>query len=405
MKEIFVIFRSGISGGTATLSMRIGECLVCKGYEVIYICQIINDENNVRSMEDKGIKVYQWKLKDAGRKLSEYYRDCKLNVLTYSLNEFIFIESLKNRININKNVLYIVHHYGLVKGKDKKYIFIKSINKFYLKIIETYLNNNNIIFMDQISINETEKFYKFKIHNAQDLIFNLPIQVERLNLDKIEQKCKLETFNILTIARADFPFKGYIMGLIDDFRKLCTTYDDIKLTIITFGKNEVEVHKKIKELPYTIQKKINIIGQTPYEKLNEYFEKTHIYLGMGTTLLDAVNQGVPSLAMQQYTYNNYSSGFFSTQPNFLVGYPNIDLSACIYIEKVKKMSVSDYRELCIKEHKALLEHYNIDSVIRFLQRDNKTADMKFITHMQILMYRFLEQILLIFKCLKQITKG
>ena len=90
---VFVIFRSGISGGTATLSIRIGEWLVNNGYEVLYICQNYNDMNNVKTMKKKGIQVYKWGLKEIVDNLSKKYNGCEFNVLTYSLNEFLFINS------------------------------------------------------------------------------------------------------------------------------------------------------------------------------------------------------------------------------------------------------------------------------------------------------------------------
>ncbi len=397
MKTIFVILRSGISGGTATLSIRIGECLIKKGCEVIYICQEYNDLNNVKTMNDKGIKVYRWKLNEIEYNLSVLCKKCNYRFLTYSLEEFLFVEKLKKRLPIVKNSLYVVQHYALTKGSNENKIIRKSLKFFYRKVIKRLVENNTTIFMDDNSVEVTEKYYGFSIKSKENIVFLLPINLQDFKSIKVKKKSEFKTFNMLTIARAEFPFKGYIVGLIDDFKKLCDTYNDITLTIITFGKDEEKIVQKINKLPSTVQSKITLIGQTPYENLNNYFDATHLYLGMGTTLLDAVNNSVPALVVQQYTYNNYSSGFFHMQPNILVAYPDVKTSAAAFIESVKQMNNHEYELLCKKEHDTLLEFYNIDLLINWLQQGENEDNQEVITKTELTIHQFIIKTLSVIK--------
>ena len=54
------------------------------------------------------------------------------------------------------------------------------------------------------------------------------------NYEEIIEK-SYKSNKILTAGRAIFPFKGYFMGLIKDFDKLCSEFPDIYLEIVSDG--------------------------------------------------------------------------------------------------------------------------------------------------------------------------
>jgi len=388
MKTVFVIFRSGISGGTATLSIRIGEWLVNNGYEVLYICQNYNDMNNVKTMKEKGIQVYKWGLKEIVNNLSKKYNSCKFNVLTYSLNEFLFVETLKERLHIIKSTLYVVSNKGLIKGSKLRSIFRGITLIFYAKIIKELVTNESALFASKVSLDLTEEYFGLTIKNKKDIIYYLPMEIHPYDKNTVSRKAELETFNILTIARADFPFKGYIIGLIDDFKKLCDIHDNMTLTIITFGKDEDKIAEKIKKLPSEVQSKINLIGRTPYEKLREYFVQSHLFLGMGTTVLDAVNHSVPAIVVQPYTYDNRASGFFHIQPVSLAYEENL-VTAAKFIESVIQMNKYEYEELCKKEHDMLKKYYCINALVDYLISDKNGKGVKKINRLDLKIHQFM----------------
>lgn len=399
MGRVFIIFRSGISGGTGTLSIRIGEYLLNKGYEVAYICQIINDENNLKIMKDIGIKVYQWDLEDVVHKIVTNFKNKECIALTYSLNEFLFIESHKKKMNLANNILYVVHHHALIKGKNLNKFLVKGVKVFYCFIIQKFLNSKNIIFMDKESIEQTEKFYNISIRESKTLIYNLPMNINELDLTIIRSKQKFNTFNLLTIARAEFPFKGYLLGLIDDFENMCELYSDLTLTIITFGEHQQKVMERVSALSQSIKNKVNIVGQTPYNELIKYFNNTHLYIGMGTTVLDAVNHGVPTLLAPHYTYENYTSGFFHDQPDLLVANSDRSKRICSFIQKVKQMSEDEYLELCKEEHSVLAGSYNINLMVEFIEKENQSNC--FIDSKEVLIHNFIMKLTRIIRKMRQ----
>lgn len=383
MKPVIIILRSGISGGTGTLSIRIGEWLVDSGYEVIYVCQTINDINNAESMKEKGIIVFRWEINEIAKNIINAYDGCQFIFLTYSLDEFLFVETLKKKLVIQKNILYVVHTFGLVKGVNYNSKIRKIIKFFYSNVIKRLIYNKSIIFMDNLCIEETEKYYDIRINKNDNIVFNLPIKVEEIDPIKIANKTKQNTFSILTIMRAELPFKGYIIGLIDDFRILSDIYENLTLTIVTFGADINAVYVKINELPDKIKCKISIYGKTPYEMLEEYFNQANIFIGMGTTLLDAVNHGVPSIVVQSYTYNSNSSGFFHNQPEMLVAYEDKLVPTIELIKQVIQMSEYEYIDLCKIEYEALENYYNIDKFANNLVDKKKYNKKRIISRYQL----------------------
>lgn len=392
MTTKIVIFRSGISGGTATLSIRIGNWLNKNGYDVIYICNKINDYNNFKSMKEKGIEVFVWRQENISSKLKKRYSDSKFIFLTYSLNEFIFIETLKKDFHILKSLLYVVSERGLVKGYKNKLLFRKIAQLFYGDIIKQLIKDNNVIFVDDLTFQKTCQYYGINFKGISNIIFNLPIELREYDKNSIEEKIMSETFNILTISRAELPFKGYMLGLISDFSELCNSHNDITLTIITFGKDEHVIKEKIDSLPSRVKNKITLIGQTPYEELENYFKRSHLFLGMGTTVLDSVNHCVPVLVVQPNTDSNNTSGFFHEHSNRLVAKKEESIDAKLYIKKIINMSSIEYKKLCSKEYDAVDKKYSMKRFIDRLLEIKSGNQKRYVSNVQFIFNKFITRI-------------
>lgn len=397
MSTAFVFSYSDISGGTATLSIRIAEWLLDRGYSVLYICQKYNDMSNVKAMNELGVKVHKWKLTNLSKELKVNYNFEKYIFLSYTLDGFISVELLKSEINIVNNILYVVSYLGLIKAYDSNLILKLIIRIFYGKIIGKLINNGNIIYMDYIQLENDQNFYCFDLKDKNEIVYLLPMTIKPYNDVLICKKMETESFNILTIARADFPFKGYMVGLVDDFLLLCKKYEQITLTIITFGENELDILNKVELLPKSIKEKIRIIGQTPYKDLPKFFSITHLYIGMGTTLLDAVNEGTPAIAVLPNTYANISSGFFHAQPDRLAADKKKSIPAIECIKKVIEMDKKEYKKLCRVEYEALNNNYNIDRFCEFLVDEKKYDNSMRLFNYEIVIHTIMKKINMMLK--------
>lgn len=377
MRKIYVIIAQGSSGGTATLSIRISQKLINKNQEVVYICEEISDINSAMELKKIGVTLLEIEKNQISIELFDLYGfDAEYVFLSYTLDEYLFAEKLKRKLNIKQNILYIVHKYELTKGKRFNRFLNYIIKKIYKPVIKNIVENGDVFYMDAEYINELNDFYNFKSKNFCSQVLNLPMHVREIDLENIRDKSKRRTFNLLAIARAEFPFKGYIIGLIDDFLEILKKHPSTTLKIISFGRDENQIKEKINSLPKEIVPKIELIGSVPYEKLCDYFEKTHLNIGMGTTVLDAANHGVPSIVVKSYTMRSISSGFFSEHPEMLAARSEVLKSSYEIINKVIQMTEDDYIELCVKEYNTLKENYNMNDFIEKLFLHNNTQRNK-----------------------------
>lgn len=366
--KTFVIYRLGVSGGTGTLSVRIAKWLAENGFEVIYIYHLLNDISNASSMKANGVKIHCWDPSEMiGKLLALYGEKRSYMFLTYSLQEFSWIEKQRSRIPDSSSILYIVHSFGLIRGRSKPRVLGNLFREAFKRVIKKLDENENLIFMDEQSIETTENYYKIKIHNSKQKLLRLPMYVNKFCPEKINKKYNLDYFRILTVCRAEFPFKGYVLGLVKDFERLCLKHKNLRLTIISFGENEKELREYIQSLEDKIKEKIELVGQTPYEKLEEFFDISHLYIGMATTLLDAANHGLPAITVKSYTYENFSSGFLHQNPHMLSTDSDEKTPTITYIEQVLEMNKQRYFELCKKSYATLQSLYGIDTFMdRFL---------------------------------------
>lgn len=376
IRPTIIIYRHDTLGGTGTLSYRLGKWLVQNNYEVIYLCERFNDKNNVDDMIDVGIKVRRLQYKDIVIKLNNEFGNRSYIVLSYSMYEFLRIELLKKKLNIVRNIVYIVGYRELMKGLYSNFIIKNVIRFFYKKIIEKILQNNQLIFMEEHSIKLAIEYYNLKGVNVKDIIFPLPIETKPYKKDIILKKIENEKFEILTITRAEFPYKGYILGLIDEFDQLSNEYNNVYLTIIAHGNDVNKILAKIRSLSKEKIDKIKLVGLTPYNELENYFHEASLYVGMGTTILDSVNHSTPAIIVKPHTYACVTSGFFNRQPYSLGACEDKLVSFHNIVSKVIQMNEYEYMKLCMLENSILSEKYDINKLSEFLTAQNISKEKR-----------------------------
>lgn len=230
-----------------------------------------------------------------------------INIITFTLKDYIFFSC--NELNNVKTVLYVVHPY-IFNIATKRNFILKLFSRRLLKtFILKAIKNKCIFFMDKETVQSNLKY--FSIRNVVDdaMIVNLPIDLVENNEEVLNKRAKTKNYiKILSIARAEFPFKGYLIGLVDFLSK--NDKENIMLTIISYGKGFNILKQKIESLPINIKQKIKLYGKTDYDKLNEYFNDSNLYIGMGTTVLDAAIRGVITIPIKAYTYELIADKFF-----------------------------------------------------------------------------------------------
>lgn len=369
-KVVFIAYLCNY-GGIETMIIRMSKWLTKNNIltEVLGDKDRKVDERLMDELIHSGAKVslISYRHKDKSLKeIKERYNSGSVQCICFSYIELIIADELFGS-NKNANILfYDANQFNLVADFHVSGALKKRVFRFGSKIINKRLYfDHKIVFMDPLCKKRTLEEYNLGNRFDDDIIY-LPLEINDYSDLKIkERKIDNKEFRILTICRFVFPFKGYVFGLLSLFLQLEPFYPQLRLVVIGTGKDEDMYAQKLDVLDDKIRNKITWIKGVPYEHLQDYISEAQLYVGMGTTVIDAVNLGVPALPIGSYTYECKGYDFFYKDPANLGGIGgNVDIRE--YVEAVLNMSTDDYSILSKKDHDALLETYDINSVAKKL---------------------------------------
>lgn len=356
-KRIILAFSHFDTGGLQTLMIRISRWCKISGIEPLIICE--TSDNYMSSLcDDYGINVLKtYKQNGIIRYIKSNYSDKdEIRIITFELPEFLLFEHIisKNfkRWNI-QHYIYNVSVSGMIFGRQFSGIAGKVIYKFYQKIADAYYQNKQVLFMDNETKLAALSYYSISNIEGYSDVLLLPMFIsEEPNYLDIRQD------NILTVSRADFPYKGYLIGLIRDFEKLASENKNLRLNIVSFGKDIVQLKNTIEKCKY--KNRIILYEGLPDQEIKRLLANTRLYIGMGTTVLDAANEGVPSIVVFHSTMENIASGYFHDNPyivgKFGSGKPAYDLLKDFFL-----LRQSEYIEIRKKTYDEFRKIYSIDT--------------------------------------------
>lgn len=328
------------SGGAETLIYRMLVELKKRKIPSCVVCETCSDTIR-ETMENADVDInYD----------TRFYKHVKKNdvVVVFSLKDLIKfqIRLLYKRANV---ILYIVGLYTLTLQRLKNHkVLLKLIKPIMSCYLERAIRNDHLIFMDSLSVGRTECFYKKSFNIPRESLFPLPIDIEDLPTDFYKDRLQRDTFIILSIARADFPFKGYLKGLIEECTILSKEFP-IELMIVSYGEGINELKSWINNARREGFHAIKLIGEKSYEDLGTYINCSNLYVGMGTTVLDAAKRGVVSIAVQSHTYKLKSNNLFHNNPYLIGEDPEHNLNnAADLIRTVIYMTDEEYKNAMIE---------------------------------------------------------
>lgn len=265
---------------------------------------------------------------------------------------------------------YMTHEHGFkadIEPLDKnkmgiaKYSFHKVRYQFYKNLTEKVFQSKELYFQNDIHRYSLYDYYHMDHSETMGPNIHLGIDIPELDEEAIKKRCDRKAFSILTIARFEFPFKGYLLQLVEQFAELCGKYDNLELTIIGGGPDEQRLLDKIAGLPEKAQRKIHLPGYVDYERLKEYFSHTSLYVGQGTTVLDAGKQGLLAVPVSSYTEESTSYSYLYEYVEIYAPEPKYKTSH--FIEKTIHMSDEEYIEASKKTYENVKKEMDLNNVM------------------------------------------
>lgn len=389
-------------GGVETYIYRMSKWLISNEYDVILMLPEKCSEIDEKLLEDTrklGVKIlfnlpvpnnHNYGMPTFNIKLN-LPEKTKVYIISTTIADLYIAEALMySNQNINFiNIAYMLHPEAFVYKDDKSNFFNKIFfNREYKKIKTKLIKNNILYFLSE----EHKKTFVHTTYKKQidGRILRLGININDLNKEKILHHYNKREKILLTVSRFDFPFKNYLKGLVKSLAVIDN--QNIRMKIIGWGKDEKELVKTIKKLPSSLQQRISIIGGVSYSELCDYLNDSYIYIGEGTSVLDAINNNVVSIVVNEYDDECKTDGFFSD--NY-----NVTTTSCTkykidyLLNKVLSFSEEEYVEQFMKDYKTFEEHYNIDKVMNLITSiENNNAHS--ITKFQIKKYMIQKYILI-----------
>lgn len=363
---VYFVYQKIITGGCELLIERLGKEMSNRSIIPYVVFQSIdtNMENRYLNAGLKLIGVTKWNRKSVISSI-----DPKKNsfLITFTWNDFLLCNI--KQIGVY-TFFYAVHYQAFEMGENKAGLIKQLLKRIGKNGIIRLKRNGQLICMDEQTIEYTKRYYDLEF-------FDLPII--RLAIDVVSPREIIvynEKINILTIARADFPFKGYIVGLIEWFK---TSSERTNLNIISYGKDEKVIVDKINALDDSVKNRISFVGKTDYNELEKYYQNADIYVGMGTTVLDASLRGIVSIPVQAYTTDLVADKFFFEDYSKVALDYGSKSSFSKLVERYIRANDTEKTIWSETSRKAVVDNYGtesvVDNLIRILgsAKDNRSS--------------------------------
>ena len=352
-------------GGTESYYIRMFEWAKEKQFKLFFFMPKGKKIHENWLVSIKRLKISIVYYEKLGKRIVEYERVKKdldyLSKQSLCITDSFDTFAAANKIFYCKSdkidiLFYILHPFSSKLGR---------INQLWAKPILKDIKDSHLIYMDEETKDCVSKYYP-DINFSNSEIIRLGMEIPPYNPEQRMKIYKEEIFTILTIARFDFPFKGYIAGLIASYVNLRKKFDNIKLTIIGDGAGRSELEEKINHISDTsIKSGICMLGYLPYNEIQKYIEQASLFIGMGTTILDSAKYGVPGIVATAYQMEDYASGFFHMDYT-CIGRLIDEEGAKKYrfeelVEQIYAMSEEEYLKTCGDAYSLVHKHYGIEN--------------------------------------------
>lgn len=315
----------------------------------------------------KSIDIIYYNISTVGKinilNKKDFFRNNEKKIIICSdLHCYVGLQNLEYKYPHNTSVLfYCLHPHATIIEKRK------LLNCPYRVFLKEHLNNG-VMFMDK----ETWAFFStyYKLKEKTEKYYRVGEFIGKLETARIIENAekRKKKFEILTISRMEIPFKGYLLGLIEEFAKLAEKNEALHLTIVGDGPDRNLIEEKLAELPLFIRKRINEVGLIPYDQLDGYYENANLYVGMGSTLIEASKKGVPCIVATAFQTKSLSAGFFDDEYDniggkiFHLDHPGVRFGELI--QKTLEYNDHQYIERCLKAYDTVSKLYNIDVIMK-----------------------------------------
>lgn len=246
---------------------------------------------------------------------------------------------LLRHFGVNVPLTIGVYHSLEFTGRNRNSLpfYERKNRQLFFDLIDT----RNIIFFYEKLIGMHEAYSSKSFKNVN--IFPIGV-VNRTRPAEVHKQFTSNRLIIGSVGRLAH-FKSYNLWMLDVIKELVRRGIDVHYSIYGYGPLKREMEKRITDLG--IQEHVELKGLLDYKDFNDTVKKFDIFVGSGTSIIEAANLGVPSIVGIEYItepitydYFAYLSGYSYNEDGLFEKHSVID-----QISKFLAMSASEKREL------------------------------------------------------------
>ena len=361
----------GAYGGTHTLTLRMCEWLRSNDYETVVFCEDNGNEEIVKSLVDNGTNIICFDTANVKRcleELSKLIRHDKVKTISYMWDKYLDLEIAKKKSKLEfENILYCVHYGTFFKGANYPGVTKEIVKTKMFGILAEMNKNHAVIMMDEDTTKKTADYFKSDF-KPNTLFARIPMICKEDEGAELIVEKGYNSNTMMSASRAEFPYKGYQIGLVKVFAELKKEYRDIRLLMVSGGDPDdiQKIVDEINTLSDEERKDVEFHKWMDYEELKTKIEECKLFIGMGTSVLEAGLKYKPSITVKYNTFDVIASYLLSERPELVVSPEDSQESAIHLITRILKMTREEYGKEAYRTFNAVKECYDIHNNIGVL---------------------------------------
>lgn len=339
--SILFVYNHLRTGGIETLIVRMANWLVNNGHNVTLF---LLEPGECLSLLDKRVKVIIYNsilsiyIPGAGKRfLNNKMPTCFDLIYSYGpeacfLASFIY-KYLKpyNQKPVFLNGIYHPYEFAINKKKSNS-------DKIRIQLYNDYINDRSKLFMSEEVRSGNTPILGREMPGSE--IWPLPI-----NDKKCKDNRKFIPYKIISIGRYD-KFKKYNIYMIRIIEELVEMGYDATWEAYGYGPLEHEMKKLVDSK--NLLSRISINGRIPYEKFAEVASTAQVFIGMGTSIIEAGFCKVPCIPAIVDDTQGLTYGPLYNLPYYSCGEPLADSYTKVSVKdeicRIFNMSSDEYNE-------------------------------------------------------------
>lgn len=266
----------------------------------------------------------------------------------------------------------------IILGAHQTEIFCQKYNIFQLhrKILQNFISKKipkeNFIFVNS-AVMKTHAS-RLGIDLNESPIIPLFVDLSRY---KYKDRSLLPKKIIVSIGRIS-PYKTYNFSFLDVMKKLLEEGYDLEWRIYGDGENFSKLESAISKLG--LKNHVKLFGNLDYSRFEDVLEEAFVYLGSGTTLIEAAACGVPSLSTIEYSLEPLSYGFIGDIQGYNLIEPGLSIPTYNIYDKVNELLLTDelkYRGISQSCYRKSSEYSSEKIPSEYLNRFNNAKFLEY----------------------------